>query len=194
MPRLAVFTFLACFFQITYGQGPQLCTQVDRFTACITSARQRIDACSNAVVGTPTVTFYECQCTELTSIQSCYSICPEDPQLQMQLPNEQANAKAWCGQSSSMRSIEDAKKTSTSSTTIKPSATSQTQIVTGTPTRGSPPVVTNPVPGQPVGDNNVTQTSMNKPRATSPINFNIGRKTSADWSLGIFFVAIVVLL
>src|SRR6478735_3404219 len=96
------YIFLLAFLSIAYGQLlPQLCAQIDQFTACTTSARQRVDTCGQKITS-PNVTFYECQCTELTSIEKCFTYCPDSPDIQLQLPNEQANAKAWCEQAKRM--------------------------------------------------------------------------------------------
>lgn len=183
------------FVTTTYAQQPpQLCNQISVFTACVTGARQRVDACGTGLSSVPTVAFYECQCTELTSIQSCYSICPEDPQLQMQLPNEQANAKAWCTQSETMRAAENAKKNTTffPSVTPKPSAT--------TVPISSPPRPTVSTPG-PVGVNGTgksgepsTTSSTKRPQSTSTINFSGGTTNGSSLSIWIVIFTLSLLI
>jgi len=88
----------------TAQQLPQQCTQISLFNACVTAGRQRVDACGqNLPGGVPNISYYDCQCKELTSIETCYTYCPDSPEIQAQLPNEVANAKAWCDTANTMR-------------------------------------------------------------------------------------------
>jgi hypothetical protein len=92
---------------------PMQCSQISLYNACVTSARQRIDSCGQSLEGgVPDLDFYDCQCKEMTSIESCFWHCPDSPEIMAQLSNEQANAQAWCRQASEMRSNQPPSTTS----------------------------------------------------------------------------------
>jgi hypothetical protein len=125
MKKLQYFLLTCCVATnvLTQPLPPQLCSQIKQFDACTTATRQRVDGCSRNVSSVPNLAFYDCQCKELTSIQTCYTYCSDSPDIQRQLPNEQDNAKAWCDQASSMRAAQptttNLKETSVTTSSLK---------------------------------------------------------------------------
>lgn len=96
--------FVASATLVYSQQLPQQCAQIALHTSCINEAHQRVDQCGqNLKNGVPDLTFYDCQCKELTSIEKCFWYCNDSPEIMAKLPNEQANAKAWCDQATNMR-------------------------------------------------------------------------------------------
>lgn len=155
MTNYAIFLWILvstyCYLStIAQPQLPQLCAEITQFTGCTTLARQRVDGCSQNVTSVPNLDFYDCQCRELTSVESCYTYCPDSPEIQLQLPNEKANAEAWCNQAKNMRVAQSA-------TTSMPSTTVSTATST---TNKPPPVITPSIPPSTLGKNGSTTTTM----------------------------------
>lgn len=124
---------LVTLFRLTYSQAlaPQ-CAQISLYNACTTQARQRVDACGqNLKTGVPDLTYYDCQCKELTSVTTCFWYCPDSPEIMAELPDEQSNAKKWCDQAANMRLNSPA--TTSSQVSSPTSLSSVTTISSATP-------------------------------------------------------------
>lgn len=93
---MVIFTLVLLAFlpYFVLSQVPQQCAQITLYNGCLTAARQRVNACGqNLKTGVPDLTYYDCQCKELTSALTCFLSCPDSPEIMDQLPTEQANAK-----------------------------------------------------------------------------------------------------
>lgn len=99
---------------------PQLCYQIVNFNDCVNKSSLKVAGCSGLVKSVPTQAFYDCQCQAYTEQQSCYSYCPDDPQLQLQLVTMMANANSICKASTDMKLINSSTTTTTPSVTKTP--------------------------------------------------------------------------
>lgn len=100
---MAVFV-LALALLVQVVRVSTICMQITEFDACMTKYSTKVADCSSAVVGTPDVAYYSCQCTELTAMQQCYMVCPDDEQMQLQLRTQQSTTSAVCQAVNDLRS------------------------------------------------------------------------------------------
>lgn len=88
------------FFQLLIvginSQGPQLCNKITEYSSCSTKASQDISSCNGQVTSVPDASYYTCLCKGHQSLLQCYSICPDDPQMQLQLVSQKQNMFATC--------------------------------------------------------------------------------------------------
>jgi len=139
---------------------PAQCAQISLYTACTTEARQRLDQCGqNLTGGVPNQTFYDCQCKEMTSIQTCFTYCPDSPEIQAQLPTEEANAKAWCNTADNMRKNTPTTTTSTSLSNTSSRSTSTSSTSSKSTVSGVTSTTTPTNQNQNIGGNNGVATS-----------------------------------
>ena len=148
-----MFRWILCIFLVSIcvqaQQLPQQCAKIADYTSCVNDANQRVENCGQSLPGgIPDLKYYECQCTELTSIETCFSYCPDSPEIQQQLPNAVSNAKAWCDLANNMKKSQ----TTTSSTTSKqtlatlPTPSKTTQEISSTTASSSSSIGNGGVP------------------------------------------------
>jgi hypothetical protein len=144
---------------LQFSNAQLSCSQIDNFSACVNAARLRISACSSAVVSVPNFEYYQCQCTEYTTIESCYSYCPDSPEMQLQLRTEKETQGSVCAQMDSFRKVPSSLSSVTSSrssmgTVRDPSSTVDVRrtgtTVATVSANATPSVSSNVAPSSPV--------------------------------------------
>lgn len=109
---------------------PKICSNMTQFQQCVDNGRYKISVCSQKVVTVPTYEYYECQCTEYLMIQTCYTYCPDDPQLQLQLLTEKSVANSVCSQMDMMKTLNMGPPIVTMTTSLVKVPTTVTGIAT----------------------------------------------------------------
>ena len=171
-------------------QLPQQCLRMNDFTACVNTGRLNIATCSGLVLSTPTVEYYQCQCTEYTKIESCYSFCADDPQLQLQLLTEKSTKSSVCSQVEIMLaqgakfSSTLVKSIATSTETIPVASTTNSVSIITTSNESAVPTAATSAPTSPT-----TSTSRNPNSNT--LNFNDAREKD---KFSVVFLVLVVLV
>jgi hypothetical protein len=139
----------------TVNCQPQLCARGVEYSECSNTASLAIAQCSANVKDVPDQVYYECLCNGNEQLVKCYDVCPDDPQLQLQMQSQKATVFSTCQTAkefkkalvassatstrivSSTRQLETSTQDSTkSSTTIAPTNSLQipsTRKVTATP-------------------------------------------------------------
>lgn len=192
---------------VTGQQTPQLCANQSTYQDCQLKARNAIAQCSSNVVNVPDAAFYDCQCKALSSGIQCYWYCQDDPQLQMQLPVDQANANAACSYANQMSALPlssttTAQKT-TSTATLAPPKTTVASV--GMPSEGLGPQITGvSTVGSGQRPTQTLQTVQTKSSGTKPnATLNIGGASAAislnsifarEASFVIFFLSVYMCL
>jgi hypothetical protein len=111
------------------GQAAVQCSQPVQYSTCTTEAHQQMAKCSSNVSGSPTGAYYRCLCTGKQALVTCYTICGDDPNLQLQLPTTQRDADAAC-KLASEQEAKDPKPTSTTSRIDTATSSSKNGIAT----------------------------------------------------------------
>ena len=132
------------------AQSAQLCSKPVEYSSCTTDAHKQMASCSAKVVGNPTATYYRCLCEGQNALVSCYSICGDDPNLQLQLPTAQRDAASSCKVATEQEA--KAPKATTKSTTssdIKTTLSSSPTVTSTINTESLIKTATNQVPASP---------------------------------------------
>jgi hypothetical protein len=72
------------------------CQKLTEFNACVDKeARSQAD-CNAAVESTPDFKYWDCVCQAQRRQTSCYALCPDDENMQLQYRSNQASAENTC--------------------------------------------------------------------------------------------------
>ncbi|KAI8805404.1 hypothetical protein BJ742DRAFT_775117 [Cladochytrium replicatum] len=82
---------------------PRLCQQISQYSGCQSNASLAQSQCNQLVSVVPTLEFQICLCDRLQDSLRCYALCPDDPQLQLQLSTQKASVSSQC------KAVEDMK-------------------------------------------------------------------------------------
>ncbi|KAH9246016.1 hypothetical protein BASA81_016478 [Batrachochytrium salamandrivorans] len=85
---------------------PRLCAKATDYSACTNTASLAIAACNGKVVSVPDKAYYVCLCEGNQQLQQCYSVCPDDPQLQLQATVQKQTTFSTCKTSQDMLAAE----------------------------------------------------------------------------------------
>ena len=72
------------------------CTKIVQFTSCVNTADLESAGCNSKVADTPTLEYYQCLCAAGQKALSCYAICSEDSQIQLQYRSRIATVSSTC--------------------------------------------------------------------------------------------------
>ncbi|KAJ1341086.1 hypothetical protein BSLG_004327 [Batrachochytrium salamandrivorans] len=116
---------------------PRLCAKATDYSACTNTASLAIAACNGKVVSVPDKAYYVCLCEGNQQLQQCYSVCPDDPQLQLQATVQKQTTFSTCKTSQDMLAAEIAANQSAVAST--PSISSSSVSISTSATAPSPP-------------------------------------------------------
>ncbi|KAJ8328357.1 hypothetical protein QVD99_000864 [Batrachochytrium dendrobatidis] len=102
---------------------PRLCSKPAEYSACTTTAGLAIAACNGKVVSVPDLVYYQCLCTGNQQLQQCYTVCPDDPQLQLQATIQNQSVFSTCKASQDMEAAASSASVAISSTSLHPTST-----------------------------------------------------------------------
>lgn len=78
------------------AQSSLICNKISEFTSCVNKYSLNIAGCSASVKSTPGLAYYECQCEQYTAMDQCYSLCPDDAQIQLQFDTQKRTKNSIC--------------------------------------------------------------------------------------------------
>lgn len=91
MFAIFMFTLVASAFSSSLA-----CAQLDKFNTCSTNAGNQMTACSSAVTSVPDITYWQCVCSSQTALTNCYTLCPDDPNMQLQYASQTSSVSGTC--------------------------------------------------------------------------------------------------
>jgi hypothetical protein len=103
---------------------PQLCSKPTEYSQCTNEAHLAMADCSSASVE-PNRSLYACLCDAHQQLMTCYSICPDDPNLQLQRVSVEQNMDSSCKAVLGFAEVLTASPTVTTST---PASTTSTLV------------------------------------------------------------------
>ena len=109
----------------TFAQAAQLCSKPVEYSSCTTDAHNQMAKCSSDVSGSPTGAYYRCLCNGKNALVSCFTICSDDTNLQLQRPTAQRDAELACKLASEQESKDPVAK----SATLKASTATQSSLI-----------------------------------------------------------------
>jgi hypothetical protein len=80
---------LALVIIFTVAVFGQSCQKNKEFATCAQKAELAVAGCNSNVTNVPTASYYTCLCTGSQMRMQCYSLCPDDTQLQIQYQSQQ---------------------------------------------------------------------------------------------------------
>lgn len=96
-------------------QTPQLCSKVIEYSNCALNATLQVAACNQNVDSNPDSQYYTCLCDGYQATLRCYSLCPDDPQLQLQFRTQKESTSSTCKAAGDMKLREPFSSSSTAS-------------------------------------------------------------------------------
>ena len=130
---VALFVAAVC-VQRTAGQA-QLCSKPAEFSACVGKAETAVAGCNQLAGqgdGQPNLNMYNCLCEKRAASLACYQICPDDPQMQLQLRTINERKDADCQAAQEMKDRGLTLLASSSTATATPSAAASDKPKNGT--------------------------------------------------------------
>ena len=133
MKKYLITALLAIITTQSSAQGTHAsCKQLNLYQDCMNKANLKINICESKSADPPE--YYDCLCEAQKSQVFCYTYCPEDQGLQLELMQKQMAFGTTCERAKEMRSTMMASKTSTSSTMMSTaSKTRPPNTATGAP-------------------------------------------------------------
>ena len=110
---------LLCFFKVLIAQQtPQLCAKAAEYSNCALNATLQVAACNQNVDSNPDSKYYTCLCDGYQTTLRCYSLCPDDPQLQLQFRTQKESLSSSCKAASDMKLKESVSFSSSTSVSV----------------------------------------------------------------------------
>ena len=72
------------------------CKKIISYNSCVMRHASDIAACNSLVVNVPTFEYWDCICQGYSKSLSCYKICPEDTNLQLQFASQRQSTFSTC--------------------------------------------------------------------------------------------------
>ena len=88
---------------VSSQQLPQLCSKTVEYSNCALNATLQVASCNQKVKSNPDAKYYDCLCEGYQSTLVCYSLCPDDPQLQLQFRSQKESISSTCKAASDMK-------------------------------------------------------------------------------------------
>ena len=99
-------------------QTPQLCAKAAEYSNCALNATLQVAACNQNVDRNPDSKYYTCLCDGYQTTLRCYSLCPDDPQLQLQFRTQKESLSSTCKAASDMKLKESFSSSSSTSVAV----------------------------------------------------------------------------
>lgn len=114
-PKMKRILILNFFKVLISQQTPQLCSKAAEYSNCALNATLQVAACNQNVDSNPDSKYYTCLCDGYQTTLKCYSLCPDDPQLQLQFRTQQRSTSSTCKAAGDMKLKEPESNSSTAS-------------------------------------------------------------------------------
>jgi hypothetical protein len=126
--KMKIILILTFFKLLISQQIPQLCSKATEYSNCALNATLQVAACNQNVDSNPDSQYYTCLCEGYQATLRCYSLCPDDPQLQLQFRTQKESTSSTCKAAGDMKIREPLSSSSSMETSSMSSETSSAEF------------------------------------------------------------------